>query len=289
MPEKCIYISGQIINGIKYIEESFENKERSGKFICPLCEKIFIASFRNVKSKNTSSCGCGNSKYGYCYKYQFGDIVGQCIFIREIERNKIGTNYARKAEFKCWKCGNLFICRISSIKRGGVKTCGCLQRDGTLRKNYKHGLSNINKKGEPGYSEYKSFMAMKQRCHNPNHSSYKDYGGRGIKICERWLDKENGFENFLSDLGYKPDFKYSLERIDFQGNYCPENCKWADNLEQSLNKRTTIILSYSNKTKKINEWAKYFNISLSDITILLNMHNWNIKQTFDLLWPTIQF
>jgi hypothetical protein len=99
-------------------------------------------------------------------------------------------------------------------------------------------MENVSKR-----PEYKMFHAIKQRCNNPNCSKYPNYGGRGIKICDRWMEKGvNGFINFLEDMGDRPEGDYSIERIDVNGNYEPENCKWITMSEQSLNKRNTAVV-----------------------------------------------
>ena len=81
---------------------------------------------------------------------------------------------------------------------------------------------------------YKAFMGMRQRCHNPNHYQFHRYGGRGIKICDRWMIRGQGFWNFLADMGERPE-GMSLDRIDNDGGYCPENCKWSTRKEQTAN------------------------------------------------------
>lgn len=85
--------------------------------------------------------------------------------------------------------------------------------------------------------EHNSWSAMKQRCYYEKSKYYYNYGGRGIKVCDRWLEKPYGFRNFLKDMGNKPGKEYSLDRIDPDGDYCPENCRWATRVEQNSNRK----------------------------------------------------
>ena len=100
--------------------------------------------------------------------------------------------------------------------------------------------------------EYDAWKQMKQRCFNPNHKAYSDYGGRGITIYDRWLN----FENFLADMGSRPTAKHSLDRIDNNADYSSENCRWATKTEQDNNKRTNHLITIGNETKTMTQWAK---------------------------------
>lgn len=127
-------------------------------------------------------------------------------------------------EFKC-DCGNTIIKRLGDVRTGDTKSCGCLHRK-TLSEE-----GSMHKKINP--RTYQAWNDMKQRCLNPNRTNFKNYGLRGITVCERWI---NSYENFVNDMGEAP-LNYSLERVNNDGNYNPDNCKWATRSEQNHNKR----------------------------------------------------
>ena len=127
--------------------------------------------------------------------------------------------------FEC-ECGNKKVIRVSAVKNGNTKSCGCLSKRMISERNYKHGMH--------GTRTYISWVAMKTRCLNKSRSNYHYYGGRGITICPQWLGNE-GFINFYADMGDRPEGK-TLDRFpDNDGNYTPKNCRWATPREQRLN------------------------------------------------------
>ena len=110
--------------------------------------------------------------------------------------------------------------------------------------------------GDTGSIEYRTWTRMKGRCYNKNGTAYRFYGGRGISVCDRWRDS---FEAFLEDMGRRPPTemgRYSLDRIDNEGNYDPGNCRWADRKTQDNNRSDTVYLTLNGVTRPMMEWVK---------------------------------
>lgn len=176
-------------------------------------------------------------------KVSAGSVVGRLTVIDIVGKSKNGSYI-----WSCLcECGNSKDVISSSLNSGLVQSCGCLY-DSIKGK---QAITN----GAKDSKEYNSWSAMKQRCYYKQHSYYLSYGGRGIKVCDRW---RNSFENFLVDMGKCPEGS-SLDRIDPDGDYKPENCRWADNSTQAFN-QTKSGSNSSGKTgvhwhKATNKWA----------------------------------
>lgn len=145
-------------------------------------------------------------------------------------------------------CGKEKPFRLRSVQNGEAKSCGC------QRKRY---LQEAARKRVPDkvscHNEYRIFHQMKQRCYNPKDSTFKSYGGRGIQICDRWLAS---YAAFLEDMGPRPSTGHSVDRIDNEKGYSPENCRWATTKEQANNTRTTSWLTLNGERKTSTEWEE---------------------------------
>lgn len=179
------------------------------------------------------------------FYYQEGQKINNLTFIAEdfsIPKIK-GEGYIRRAKFKC-HCGKEFVTRISGVKNGRVKSCGCIRLEKAVKHFTTHSLSST--------LEYTSWEGIKRRCLNPNNKFYKNYGGRGITVCEDWLK----FENFIRDMGNKPDKSYSIDRIDVNKGYNKENCIWSNRYTQDRNRTDSVNIEYKEETRNLCDVAR---------------------------------
>lgn len=119
--------------------------------------------------------------------------------------------------------------------------------------------------------EYNSWQHMKRRCNDPNHAKYKDYGARGITVCDRW----QSFEMFYADMGDAPSASHTIDRIENNGNYEPSNCRWATKKEQSNNKRNTRLVAYMGEIKSFSEWAEAANMTRDILRTRVDKLGWD--------------
>ena len=123
------------------------------------------------------------------------------------------------------------------------------------------------------------FHSMKQRCYNPNAKSYKHYGGRGIVICDEWLSSSKTFYNWSNDNGYKEGL--TIDRIDNNKGYSPENCRWVSAKVQANNKRNNRVITYKGETKTLAEWCEVLDLDYDVIEHRLSRSNWNAEKAFN--------
>lgn len=181
-------------------------------------------------------------------------------FIMKTERKKYSL-------YEC-SCGNKKEIREDHVRYGYTNSCGCIKKTSTKESLEKARSTNI-RHGMSKTPIYNIWSAMKERCNNPEHKFYSYYGGRGITVCDRWGD----FENFFADMGHRPD-KKSLDRIDNDKGYGPENCRWATKAEQQSNLRTNKRIEFNGQNLTLSQWSE-----------ALGIHRNTIDQRFLAGWP----
>lgn len=155
-------------------------------------------------------------------------------------------------------CGNVKSVRSDSLKDGTVKSCGCLKREqdkNNLTANHSHKMS--------GTRLYEIWQGMKGRCYNPHDTRYDRYGGRGIAVCEEWKNDFSAFWQWAKENEYSDEL--TIDRIDNNGDYSPENCRWSNSREQNNNRSTNINITIGNSTRTLTQWCEIFELDTKTI------------------------
>lgn len=199
-----------------------------------------------------------------------GEQFGYIIVMSQTEKRK--HNYV-VYKCKCTRCGRIFENSIEHYvqrRKNGYNnmTCGCFDK----HKNnfYKNGLSNSR--------IYDIYNNMKQRCYNPNCKSYKYYGERGIKVCDEWKNNFISFYDWSKNNGYENTL--SIDRINVNGDYEPENCRWVSFEEQMSNKTNTTILEYNGERRTLNQWAREYGLKVCTLRTRIN-RGWSIDRALN--------
>ncbi len=173
------------------------------------------------------------------------------------------------------ECGQECRVRGTFLRAGRTVSCGCMRGESAAARNLKHGHSLRGHLSR----EYRSWQAMNTRCHNPNHRSFKNYGAKGISVCQRWRDS---FEDFLKDMGPKPTPRHTLDRYpDRAGNYDPDNVRWASPVEQANNQSKNRRYSLLGRTQTLTEWVRELGLVYSKVRYRLD-HGWSVEAAFGL-------
>lgn len=174
---------------------------------------------------------------------------------------RVCKNGRMRCTFECLcECGNIVTLERQNVLYGKVRSCGCYKKEYLKATRSTHGHSHCRL--------YNVWASMKSRCYNKNEESYKNYGGRGIKICDEWLNDYSSFEKWAYDNGYDENAKTrecTIDRIDYDGNYEPSNCRWANWSKQQTNKRDTVIINYNGKNYTVPELAKILEVDYSTL------------------------
>ena len=173
------------------------------------------------------------------HSIQNGRIFTRLTIVSEVE-----TTYKRQFKCSC-SCGKITVVALGDLISGKTKSCGCLTRSVVGERRATHRKSKTKL--------HMVWSSMKSRCLNTNNKSFRNYGGRGVTVCKRWIDS---FENFEKDMGQKPSPSHTLERIQNNKGYSPSNCKWATPKEQMNNIRKNVFLTMNGETLSAMEWSK---------------------------------
>lgn len=231
---------------------------------------------QKLRKGHTRSCGClKKENKGSNFEDLTGKKFNRLTVVRFIPKEE---RTARQYDWLCQcECGNFIKANAYKLKQGLQQSCGCLKEEmkprlGELTRKYKHSNKRL-------YSVYK---AMIDRCYNENCKRYKNYGGRGIKVCDEWLG-ENGYDTFAEwslKTGYDINAeqgKYTIDRINVNGNYEPDNCRWITNSQQQNNKTVCRYITYKNETHSIAEWSRILKVPYTTLYNGLTKYGKSLK------------
>lgn len=191
-----------------------------------------------------------------------GKRYGELVVVKRSENTSKGL---ATWECKC-DCGKTTIVRGSSLRNSTVKSCGC--RRFRIKPTLQHGMSHTKL--------YYVWNNIKRRCYEKTNPAYKNYGGRGIKMCDSWKNSFESFGEWALNNGYSDSL--TIERVDVNGNYCPENCTWIPRNKQQNNRTSCLFYTYNGETKNLMEWCNYFNMPYMTVYTRLFRWNWDFER-----------
>ena len=184
-----------------------------------------------------------------------GDRFGRLTVIKESDRQ-----YGHRYILCQCDCGNTKTINLNSLVVGTSNSCGCLRRERIAKMNYKHGLTKRNDDIERLYNIWTN---MKRRCFNPKDKGFQNYGNRGIRVCDEWMNDYNKFREWSLSHGYSDNL--TIDRIDNDGDYEPSNCRWTTMQVQSNNTRFNHFVTYKGETHTLADWGRLLNIDSDKI------------------------
>lgn len=205
-----------------------------------------------------------------------GERYGKLIVLQRAE--DFICSFGRKlVMWKCQcDCGNICSVSTNSLRTGATTSCGCWNYEQQKKSETKKIIHGDRKKDSPYYKLYERWLGMRERCYSKKSVHYQNYGARGIKMCDEWKNNYLLFKEWALNNGF--DTTLSIDRIDVNGDYCPENCRWATNEQQQNNKRNNKYLTYNNETHTQSEWSKITGLSRYAISGRLKS-GWSIEDT----------
>lgn len=199
--------------------------------------------------------------------YYFNDLTNK-RFGKLVALEIVGRNKTRNLEWLCkCDCGNFVIVPSGRLVTNNTKSCGCYKISAIKNTATKHGYRHTRL--------YEIWLGMKKRCNNKNCKAFNNYGGRGIKVCKEWEYDFKKFYDWSMTNGYED--KLSIDRIDNNGNYSPNNCRWSNRVVQANNKRNNIKITFNNKTLTTAMWSRETNLNQSTITNRIK-RGWDIEK-----------
>lgn len=201
-----------------------------------------------------------------------GERIGRLIVVGRTY-DFIQPSGRKRMQWECLcTCGNTTLVLSDNLRKGHTKSCGCLVVDSCTLVGSTYATHRRSRS-----REWWAWLSARQRCFNPSSMAYKYYGARGIKVCDRWADS---FPAFYADMGRAPE-GMTLERLDVNGDYCPDNCVWASRKAQARNRRTTVHVNYRGRVRPLCELAEEHGLERELVYDRFKRQGWSIEKTLN--------
>lgn len=260
-------LTGMRFGRLTVLRRGEDNVAKSGRhektWVCKCdCGRDTIAQSNNLKSGHTVSCGCARKDIGEKLTQDLtGMRFNRLTVIRPAEKSRTGeTRWVCRCD-----CGKETIVQSNNLKSGLVKSCGCYRHDYLVEAHTIH--------GETGTRLYNIWTKMRDRCDDKNN---KNYGGRGILVCKEWNESFESFRDWAIANGYREDL--TIDRIDNNKGYSPDNCRWTGVKEQARNRRSNRVITFNGETHILVEWAEITGLPRSTLYNRIVKYSWPIER-----------
>lgn len=251
---------------VKFLGMVRDSQNRThSKYLCKCdCGNFTEVRAGNLRNGGVKSCGCIRKDIEHKYNDLSGKRFGRWTVIERVyQEGMTGTL------FKCeCDCGNTGVVSSSTLLKGKSKSCGCYQKIYDAESNKTHGMS--------GTRIWRIWSCMKARCNNEKDTTYQYYGARGIKVCDDWNNSFESFHEWSVDNGYNENL--TLDRIDVDGNYEPENCRWITMKEQGSNRRNNVLYELNGQKKTLPQWGEEYGIDYRKVYRRMYYSKWDLEK-----------
>ena len=243
-------LSGQRFGRLVAIKEVPTADKRNTRWYCLCdCGNATITTTHNLRSGDTKSCGC-------LHRDTLTKDISGLKFGRLKVLHRDGVDFRGRSLWKCkCDCGNEIALPVNALTSGNTKSCGCLARDVQRKRMLDYNTKYFD---EDSYILSRRLLGMKSRCYNKHNRAYVNYGGRGITVCDEWNKDTFAFIKWAKSHGFKKEL--SIDRIDNNGPYSPENCRWVNANVQSNNRRNNRLFTIRNVTKSVAQWINHLGL-----------------------------
>lgn len=242
-----IDLTGQRFGKLTVVRRAENTKTGQAQWLCRCdCGNEIVVRRGNLQSGNTETCGCSKNKPAPNFIDLSGKKFGRLIVIKKAGKTKSGNiTWFCKCD-----CGKESVVIGSELINGRTQSCGCYNRE----KKAMRQAEALTTHGGSRTRLYRVWRGMKDRCKNLNNPRYHHYGGRGIKVCGKWLNDFSAFRDWALTNGYSDEL--TIDRIDVNGDYAPNNCRWISNFEQQSNKKNNRFIEFNGKKLTVAEWER---------------------------------